>query len=89
MNPYVTLVTGGTLGSRGVPTLQTPFIVVPGVPGVDANGTVYVSAAPPSATPCIWEEEEASDQERAQALHDEWLREMEVAAQVQWAALRG
>jgi hypothetical protein len=80
VNPYVTLVNCGGVSNSDLPTLQDK-------PIVDADGTGCVSAAPPSASLRTWEEEQASDRERAQAPHDEWLRQMEAAAQLQWAAL--
>ncbi len=55
---------------------------------VDPNGSVYV-APPPPVTPRTPEEEAAADEARAQSLGDEWLRELEAAAQAQWAALMG
>jgi hypothetical protein len=89
VNPYVNLTggTGSTSSTAGSEAGQQPIIVSEVL--VDESGLLTLTVAPPATPPRSWEEEEAADQDRAQALSEAWLLELEQAAQAQWAQLAG
>jgi hypothetical protein len=83
VNPYVNLNPGSVSTATNNPSSPSDPIVLVGVPLVDATGTLQITAAPASGTR-TWEEEEAADAQRAKALQDEWLRELEAAVATMW-----
>jgi hypothetical protein len=86
VNPYVSMVTG--LGASAYTAGGETQQIVVSQPIVDASGTLSFTAAP-LPTNRTWEEEEAADLERASALSDAWLQELEQAAQAHWSQLVG
>lgn len=63
-------------------TATEPAQIVVGLMLIESGLLAIV--VPPVPTPRNWEEEEAADRERASALSDEWLQEMEQFAQANW-----
>jgi len=88
LNPYVTL-TGSTPSMTTVAGSSTPQQIVVSSPLVTSTGSLQISVAPPVEAGRTWEEEAALDQAREGLLEDAWLRELEAAAQAQWAHLTG
>jgi VCBS repeat-containing protein len=83
-NPFVTT----TVTDAGVGNLVlAPSEIVVGAPVLTQTGTLQFTVAPSTVTGRSWEEEEAEDRSRAQAMGETWLRELEQAAQAQWSAL--
>jgi len=71
------------LATGSVPPLEARQILVPGI------GATHVGTAAGAATSRSRETEEGSDRERAHAVGDAWLRELEAAVRAQWATLAG
>jgi hypothetical protein len=81
-NPYVTLIAGA--GGADAAPAATPTVAA-GTLLPATGGTVQFSTS--TAPVRTWEDEEAEDQARARTLSEQWLRELEAAAQAQWSAM--